>query len=409
MIKDPKLISIDNYTYSLPNERIAIFPLPERDTSKLLIAANDSISDDVFKKIPSYLPGESLVVFNDTRVVQARLIFYKKTGAKIEIFCLDPLDDSRDIQISLAKSSPVRWNCLVGNAKKWKNEVLQIEDKNKAFVLNASVIGKTEEIKQIEFSWEPKSMSFAEVLDMAGKTPLPPYIDREVIDNDKSRYQTIYANNSGSVAAPTAGLHFSDNVMQKLKEKEIETAKLTLHVGAGTFKPVSSGQIGNHSMHAEQILVSKDTLLQLKKYLDKKIISVGTTSVRTLETLYWWGVKLLKSEQPDNHFFDLQQWYPYEKHDNLPIAESAIDALLDYMDINNHNTIRGKTELIIVPGYDFKITDILITNFHQPGSTLLLLVAAFLGEKWKEAYKYAIDNDFRFLSYGDSCLFFKES
>ncbi|MFO8065968.1 MAG: S-adenosylmethionine:tRNA ribosyltransferase-isomerase [Bacteroidales bacterium] len=405
---DPKQISTLDYTYNLPKERIASFPLEERDSSKLLIAENGSLSDDVFHNITNYLPEDSLIVFNNTRVVQARLEFFKQSGARIEIFCLDPCGDVNDVQVALMENSSAKWNCLVGNAKKWKNnEELVLQHADNDFVLKAGLIGKQEETRQVQFSWMPKEKSFAEMLELFGKTPLPPYIERKAVEQDKSRYQTIFADKNGSVAAPTAGLHFSDKVLENLNKKKISRANLTLHVGAGTFKPVSAKVIKDHSMHAEQIVVEKKALEQLKYYCNKNIISVGTTSLRTLETLYWWGVKIHNGLYPEDHYFNLDQWFPYENNLKLISTKLAIDELLSYMERSKLEFIRGETELIIVPGYHFKLVDILITNFHQPGSTLLLLVAAFFGERWKEAYQYALDNEFRFLSYGDSCLFFK--
>ncbi|MBS4013629.1 MAG: S-adenosylmethionine:tRNA ribosyltransferase-isomerase [Bacteroidetes bacterium] len=401
-----KNISIDDFNYELPEGFIASHPLPERDSSKLLVCKNGAISEDVFNQIHKYLPEDSLLVFNDTKVVQARIEFYKNTGARLEVFCLQPAE-GKDVQVSLSKCSPVKWKCLVGNAKKWKDGFLEIKSINENIVLRARQVGTEEDARIIEFSWEPASMSFAEILDHIGKTPLPPYIDRNPVEEDKSRYQTIYASKEGSVAAPTAGLHFTSNVLSDLHKKNIQIANLTLHVGAGTFKPVSAKSIGDHSMHSEEIYIDLNTLLKLKQYSGKTIICVGTTSVRTLESLYWWGVKLIEEYIPDNHFFELSQWFPYKYVLNSIDFRDALDALIDYLQKNNLSYIKGKTELIIVPGYEYKTTKILITNFHQPKSTLLLLVAAFVGNVWKEAYQYAVNNKFRFLSYGDSCLFFK--
>ena len=406
MTSNPKNISIADFTFDLPTGFIAEHPLAERDKSRLLIASGSKISEDVFVNIDKHLPADSLLVYNDTRVVQARLIFYKNTGARIEIFCIDPAANVKDIQLALGKTANVEWNCLVGNAKKWKTGELTIQGANNSFLLKASLIGSKDEYRQIKFSWEPENLSFAEILEMAGRTPLPPYITREPEEDDKGRYQTIYAASKGSVAAPTAGLHFTDNVFKKLQEKSIENVRLTLHVGAGTFKPVSSNTIGEHNMHAEEIVVNEDALQKLLHSADKNIVSVGTTSLRTLETIYWWGVKLLNKELPDDGFFHLSQWYPYEFNKTKPSLREAISALLEYMKDEQIGMLRGNTELIIVPSYEFKTAKILITNFHQPQSTLLLLVAAFLGDEWRKAYEYAVENKFRFLSYGDSCLFF---
>ncbi len=403
-----KNISIDDYNYSLPEGYIASHPLPERDRSRLLISRNGLISEDVFNQIHKYLPENSLVVFNDTKVVQARLEFFKATGARIEIFCLQPYDE-KDVQVSLTKGSPVKWKCLVGNAKKWKEDFLEIRNAHENIVLKAGQIAADEDSRIIEFSWEPANKSFAEILDIAGKTPLPPYISRNPIDEDKCRYQTIYANKEGSVAAPTAGLHFTSEVLEELKRRNIQTANLTLHVGAGTFKPVSAKSIGEHNMHSEEIVINIQTVQKLKEYSDKTIICVGTTSVRTLESLYWWGVKLIRGYIPDNHFFELSQWFPYEVDSNNVDFSDALSAISNYMQENGLAYVKGKTELIIAPGYDYKTAKVLITNFHQPKSTLLLLVAAFIGDSWKTAYQFALNNKFRFLSYGDSCLFFKST
>jgi S-adenosylmethionine:tRNA ribosyltransferase-isomerase len=405
-MKDPRNISIEDYNYELPDSYIASHPVTERDSSRLLITKNGQISEDVFRNISDYLPENSLLVFNDTRVVQARLEFFKESGARIELFCLEPAQEEKDIQIALSKNSPVRWKCFVGNAKRWKNGLLKINNSEFGFELSAEVVRVDDDVRIIEFSWEPAGKSFSEILEIIGKTPLPPYIERKPVAEDKNRYQTIYAHHDGSVAAPTAGLHFSEAVFEKMMNKNIDIAKVTLHVGAGTFKPVSSENIGDHFMHAEKIVVSTDTLLKLKQNAKKIIISVGTTSARTLETIYWWGVKLKCGFLPKDGFFELNQWFPYEFDNNEISLEDSIDALLDYIKINNVNNIKGQTELIIVPSYKYRLVDILITNFHQPRSTLLLLVAAFIGGDWLKAYKFAIDRKFRFLSYGDSCLFF---
>lgn len=399
-------ISIAQYTYDLPEERIALHPLEQRDESNLLIYKGGNISKEIFRSIPSHLPESSLMVFNNTRVVQARLLFRKASGALIEIFCLEPAGAIRDIQLAFQDKGKSSWFCLVGNAKKWKQGDLELNvDEN----LTLSV-QKGEKIRDgyiIHFQWN-NELSFAEVLEMAGKTPLPPYIDRNAEEDDKHRYQTIFARHSGSVAAPTSGLHFTDTVMNSLAEKGIEKTYLTLHVGAGTFKPVSSETIGNHQMHHEQIIVQKETVQALLSHCHKNIISVGTTSLRTLESLYWLGVKLKNGYTIPESGFIIDQWEPYaeSKHEPLSPAE-AMETLLECMSRNAMTHIHGETSLIIVPGYKVRMANVLVTNFHQPGSTLLLLVAAFCGQDWKKIYDFALDNDFRFLSYGDSCLLFR--
>ncbi len=399
-------ISIAQYTYELPEERIAFHPLEQRDESNLLIYKEGRISKEVFKTISSHLPGASLMVFNNTRVVQARLLFRKSSGAWIEIFCLEPAGTIRDIQLAFKDRGRSSWFCLVGNAKKWKHGPLELRvDKN----LTLSV-EKGERVRDgyiIHFQWN-SGQSFAEVLEMAGKTPLPPYIGRKAEEDDKHRYQTIFARHSGSVAAPTSGLHFTDKVMESLEEQGIEKTYVTLHVGAGTFKPVSSDTIGNHEMHHEQIIVHKETLQALLNHCQGNIISVGTTSLRTLESLYWLGVKLKSGYIIPESGFVIDQWEPYAKSEHEPLSPAqAMETLLDYLSRNAMTHIHGETSLIIVPGYKVRMANVLVTNFHQPGSTLLLLVAAFCGQDWKNIYDFALDNDFRFLSYGDSCLLFR--
>ncbi|TVQ19750.1 MAG: S-adenosylmethionine:tRNA ribosyltransferase-isomerase, partial [Bacteroidetes bacterium] len=399
-------ISIAQYTYELPEERIALHPLDKRDESNLLIYKDGDVSKEVFKNISSHLPGASLMVFNNTRVVQARLLFRKPSGAWIEIFCLEPAGTIRDIQLAFQDRGRSSWFCLVGNAKKWKQGILDLTvDEN----LTLSV-EKGERIRDgyiIHFQWSSQQ-SFAEVLDVAGKTPLPPYIGRKAEKDDKHRYQTIFARHSGSVAAPTSGLHFTDKVMESLEQQHIEKTWVTLHVGAGTFKPVSSDTIGNHEMHHEQIIVQKETIQALLNHCQSNIISVGTTSLRTLESLYWLGVKLKSGYTIPESGFVIDQWEPYTKNEHHSISPAeAMDTLLEYMSRNAMTHIHGETSMIIVPGYKVKMASVLVTNFHQPGSTLLLLVAAFCGQDWKKIYDFALDNDFRFLSYGDSCLLFR--
>ncbi len=404
-----KNIEINKYTYNLPENYIAFQPLTNRDKSKLLISDNGKISEDIFANVYKYIPENSLTVFNDTRVVPARLIFFKDTGARIEIFCLKPVENATDMKVALSKHGKAQWECMVGNAKKWKEGELTLSVPNDEITLKAKLIEKKGDIKKIEFSWQPAKLTFVEILEVAGKTPLPPYITREAYSSDKNNYQTIYAKNNGSVAAPTAGLHFTSEVINSFKPKNIETTKLTLHVGAGTFKPVSEKTIGKHNMHAENIVVPHEAILKLKNYADNNIVSVGTTAMRTLETIYWWGVKLINGYMPEKSFFELSQWFPYDFKGKTPSFSESLDAILNFIKKNNLSNIKGKTELIIVPGYKFKTTNILITNFHQPKSTLLLLIAAFAGDEWEKVYEYALNNKFRFLSYGDSCIFTRKT
>ena len=400
-------ILIKDYDYPLPAERIAKFPLADRDQSKLLIYKNGKLSQDIFSQIHKHLPGNSLILFNETKVIRARLPFIKDTGAKIEIFCLEPVSPVSEIQMAFQQTKCVVWKCFVGNAKRWKTGQLKlsIPDGDSTMVLSAEKAGTMDQSVLVKFSWYPPEKTFAEILEKAGLVPLPPYLGREAVEEDKTRYQTIYAHYDGSVAAPTAGLHFTETVLQNLAKKNISTDKLILHVGAGTFKPVSSDKIIDHEMHTEKIIIRKSTIEKLLNSKSEKIVVVGTTTLRTLESLYWYGVKLLL-DGSCNFFID--QWDPYQNKYRVKLqVHKILEAILNEMDARKINELQGKTQLMIAPGYEFKIADILITNFHQPKSTLLLLVSAFIGNDWLKAYQYALNNDFRFLSYGDSCLFFK--
>ncbi|MCD4694915.1 MAG: S-adenosylmethionine:tRNA ribosyltransferase-isomerase, partial [Bacteroidales bacterium] len=355
-----------------------------------------------------YLPGNSLLIYNQTRVIQARIPFQKDTGAQIEIFCLEPESPTKEIQQAFELTSGVTWNCLVGNSKKWKAGGLTktFTIKNKSCKLYAEGIKKSENHSLVKFSWEPAQYSFSEVLEASGIIPLPPYMNRKAEDSDKNRYQTIYARSEGSVAAPTAGLHFTDAVFQKMKEKNIEIKEVTLHVGAGTFKPVSTENVSDHKMHTERICIPKNTIESILNRLNSPVTVVGTTTMRTLESLYWHGVKLIKSVTGSE--INIHQWDPYQTELNTGVSvEESLERVLKYMQRHKLEILSGQTQLMIVPGYHIRIPDILITNFHMPQSTLLLLVSAFMGEGWKDAYNYALANNFRFLSYGDSCLFFK--
>ena len=401
---NPGTLSIKNFTYILPEERIAKYPLPERDTSKLLIYKEGTITESIYRNIAEHIPADTLLVFNDTKVVEARLLFQKPTGGVIEIFCLEPHEQYGDVTTAMLQQGKVLWKCLVGGASKWKHgQVLEkkITGSANEFILSAKYIEKAEDSFVIELSWNNSSLSFAEVLHLVGAIPLPPYIKREADKNDTERYQTIYAHHDGSVAAPTAGLHFTDYIFKKLSEKNIQKDFVTLHVGAGTFKPVKVDTMDQHQMHAEYFSVSILTIKNIIEQLDKNIIAVGTTSLRTMESLYWLGV--MKSGVRSRES-GVSQWMPYENMNETISARESLNILLDWMEKNNLDIIVSKTQIIIVPGYQFKIVKGLITNFHQPQSTLLLLVAALTGDNWKKIYEYALENDFRFLSYGDGSL-----
>lgn len=397
----PAKISIKDYTYSLPEQKIAHYPLAERDASKLLVYKEGNITEDTYSHIDRYLPADSLLVFNNTKVVEARLLFQKPTGGVIEIFCLEPHEQYPDITSAMQQQEKVLWKCLVGGASKWKRGQVLEKKIGQEVILHASFVEKRTDHFIIALSWQP-AMSFAELLHLAGAIPLPPYIKREAEAPDTERYQTIYAHHDGSVAAPTAGLHFTDAIFKKLKRKNILTAFVTLHVGAGTFKPVKSETMEDHEMHAEFFDVSVDTVEYIRNNLHNCIVAVGTTSLRTMESLYWLGVKYATgNRQPIN---EITQW---EVYDTLPQNISPADALqslLHYMKKNSFERLMAKTQIIIAPGYKARIVNGLITNFHQPDSTLLLLVAALIGNDWKKVYQYALENEFRFLSYGDGNL-----
>lgn len=405
----PKNLSIQEFSYLLPEEKIANYPLAERDASKLLIYKEGVIKESLYKNIAADIPADALLVFNNTKVVAARLLFQKPSGGIIEIFCLEPYEQFADIHAAMQQQQKVVWQCLVGGASKWKpGQVLEklITIDHKEIKLQAAYIEKRTGSFLIELSWTPPDISFAEVLHHAGAIPLPPYIKRKAEPSDTERYQTIYANYDGSVAAPTAGLHFTDAIFTSLQKKNIQHAFVTLHVGAGTFKPVKADIMNEHEMHGEMIDVSYAAIEQLIANLDKTIIPVGTTSMRTIESLYWIGVKI--AMHPNNLLTDLTQWEAYDiPEQNIPAA-TALQTLLDWMKKNNTDRLFAKTQILIAPGYTLKIARGLITNFHQPQSTLLLLIAAIVGSNWKKIYDYALQHDYRFLSYGDGCLLFPE-
>ncbi|WP_291125840.1 S-adenosylmethionine:tRNA ribosyltransferase-isomerase [Flavobacterium sp. UBA6031] len=395
-------IYIDSFDYPLPDERIAKFPLARRDDSKLLIYKDSDITESKFSNLVNFLPDNCLLVYNNTRVIQARLVFHKATGARIEVFCLEPLEPS-DYALSLGATRKCDWKCMVGNLKKWKEGSLSklVEINGKTFTLNAQFIASKGNTHHIHFSWDNLDIHFAEILEKAGELPIPPYLNRETVESDLITYQTVYSKIKGSVAAPTAGLHFTAEVFESLKTKNIETEELTLHVGAGTFQPVKTKTVNEHHMHTEVISVQKSTIEHLLQKTGN-IIAVGTTSVRTLESLYYIGSSL---NHPKGDFLDLhvRQWMPYEDCQEISVYQ-ALQNILNYLNKNNLTTLHAETQIMIKPGYKFRIVNGMITNFHQPKSTLLLLVSAFVDGKWKEIYDYALSNDFRFLSYGDSSL-----
>lgn len=400
----PSEIHISDYTYHLPAERIAQYPLAERDASRLLIYDQD-IKEDVFKNISTYLPEKSLLVFNNTKVVQARLFFTTATGAKVEVFCLEPADELRDMASAMSRMKTVRWKCLVGRASKWKEKVLKLQHKD--FELAVELVGRDADNFIVEFNWQPEQLSFAEILDKAGVMPIPPYLHRQSEELDLTRYQTVYARYEGSVAAPTAGLHFTPLVLETLKNKQISTAELSLHVGAGTFKPVKSETLKEHDMHFEMIDVPLVVIEKLYAQLEAAlpVIAVGTTSLRTLESLYWMGIKAAAQQALPPEEMVIRQWDPYEERETITAA-AALKQLLRWVELHGLERLNTKTQILISPPYRLKIAQALITNFHQPNSTLLLLVAAVVGAPWRTIYNYALEHNFRFLSYGDSSLLF---
>ena len=406
LISNVQNINITEYDYPLPDERIAKYPLAERDASKLLILKNNNISENQFRNIGDYLPEKSVLVFNETKVVRARLQFVKDSGAAIEVFCLEPITGNGDYQLAFSACSPVEWHCLVGNSRRWKDGLLTmpLNIKGKDVVLKAERVEKTDAYSVIRFSWEPAEISFADVLETAGEIPLPPYLHREAEPSDRDRYQTVFAKYEGSVAAPTASLHLTKPLIAKLKEQGHTIEEVTLHVGAGTFRPVATDTIGEHEMHSESIIVKKQCIEHLHDNIGRTIIPVGTTSMRTIESVYWLGVMLLE-QGFDERNLHVNQWFPYQDRATLPYAKESLAAILKYLEMHHLDALHATTALMIAPSCPIMITKALITNFHQPKSTLLLLVSALIGEKWKEAYKFALEHEFRFLSYGDSCLF----
>jgi S-adenosylmethionine:tRNA ribosyltransferase-isomerase len=400
----PQNISINEYDYHLPDDKIAAHPLAERDASKLLLYKNGQIEETLFANIANHLPANSLLVFNNSKVINARIKFTKPSGSTIEIFCLEPHGNITEYNLVMQANKAIQWKCLVGGAAKWKEDILtkEVIINNEKIILTATKIEKIREAFIIEFSWSNSQYSFATIIEAAGFVPLPPYIKRQTEVNDTSRYQTIYAAHDGSVAAPTAGLHFSDNVFAQLAAKNINKAYVTLHVGAGTFKPVKANTMAEHEMHAEYIDVHIGTIKTILNNIGN-ITAVGTTSIRTIETLYWIAIKVMKD--PNCNDLQIQQWDAYTfTNNNVVSATDALSQLISWMENKKLETIFTRTQILIAPGYQFKIANRLVTNFHQPKSTLLLLVSAAIGSQWKILYDYALKNNFRFLSYGDSNL-----
>ncbi len=410
---DPKKISILDYTYDLPADRIALHPLAERDASKLLVYKNANIEEDIYKNIAEHLPAESLLIFNNTKVIKARIRFQKSSGGIIEIFCLEPFEAINEYSHVMNQKGSATWKCMIGGVSKWKEGELSLESGVKSLELKATLIEKLADAYLVEFYWSPADLTFAEVLEHCGDIPLPPYIKRKTEEADTDRYQTVYAKDEGSVAAPTAGLHFTPGIFTKLAAKNILTDFVTLHVGAGTFKPVKAATMQEHEMHAEWIDVSAAVIENLAEQIDKTVVAVGTTSLRTIESLYWMGVKA--NLTPAVEQLQINQWEVYEeplKNSSLS-AKEALAALLKWMKEGNRDRLFTQSQILIAPGYHFKIAKAIITNFHQPQSTLLLLVAAAIGNDlpdgqagWRKIYNYAMQHEFRFLSYGDGSLLF---
>lgn len=406
MKEDPKHIRISEFNYPLPDERIAKFPLPVRDQSKLLLYRHGEVTEDIFTSLPDYLPANSLMIFNNTKVIQARLHFHKETGALIEVFCLEPVQPN-DYALNFQQTEHAAWLCMIGNLKKWKEGALkrEITVKGKPLTLTAERGACHGTSHWVDFRWNNPEITFADILEVFGELPIPPYLNRETQESDKETYQTVYSKIKGSVAAPTAGLHFTPRVLDALREKGVALEELTLHVGAGTFKPIKSEEIEGHEMHTEYISVNRSTLEKLVAH-EGKAIAVGTTSVRTLESLYHIGVTLLHNPNATEEDLHVKQWQPYETalETAATPAVDALQAIIAYLDRHHMETLHSSTQIIIAPGYEYRIVKAMVTNFHQPQSTLLLLVSAFLHGDWRKIYDYALAHDFRFLSYGDSSL-----
>jgi S-adenosylmethionine:tRNA ribosyltransferase-isomerase len=402
---NPKNISAKEYNYTLPEDKIAKYPLNERDASNLLIYDQGRIKKEIFRNIPDYIQDDYLLVFNNAEVVYSRLKFKKETGAKIEIFCLEPIEP-QEYNLAFQSNQKTIWRCLVGNLKKWKTGELkkEISVNEKIAILTARKKQRDSNYVDIEFSWDNQDITFSDILDHSGIVPIPPYLKRDSEKIDKTRYQTIYSRVKGSVAAPTAGLHFTKSVMNKLKENNIPFSEITLHVGAGTFRPVKAETVAEHEMHTEHFSVSLKTIEELIKN-QKRILAIGTTSVRTLESLYWLGQKINNLNSQKNDRIKLNQWDHLELPSEISLKES-LKYIAEHLKVHQLESLNASTQIMITPGYQFKVIDAMVTNFHQPQSTLLMLIAAFVGEDWEKIYEFALNNNFRFLSYGDSSLLF---
>ena len=405
MITDPRYLEVAQFDYTLPTQKIALHPLSERDASKLLIYQDGNIRDTVFSSLPQQLISGSSLIFNQTKVIPARLIIEKPTGGQIEVFCLEPASGERDMNQALSTRGSLTLHCLVGGASKWKKGVV-LQQSNQTIELNIEMVNKTADTFVLHFHWSPAHLSFSQILEQFGQTPLPPYLKRKPIDTDSYRYQTVYAQQEGSVAAPTAGLHFTPETIKQLHEKNIQVDSITLHVGAGTFKPVKAAQMQEHEMHQEWIDVEIGFLEKWLNHLNQPLVAVGTTSLRTLESLYWMGVK--ETLNPSNEIPILSQWECYElEKAGVPLSQS-LSTIIHLLKEKKQDRLVTQTGLLIAPGYTFKTADALVTNFHQPRSTLLLLIAAFIGEDWEKVYAHALKNEYRFLSYGDSSLLWRK-
>ncbi len=394
-------INLRDYEYTLPEDRIAKHPLEKRDASKLLFYQNGKISHYHFYDLPDLLPSDTLLVYNDTKVIPARLIFQRETGATIEVFLLAPVGPTTVISEIMQATYPVTWETMIGNAKRWKNsEILRgrVTLNGKEVILTAEIVDR--EARLVRFTWSDSEVAFVDIVEASGEVPLPPYLNRKPIEEDRNRYQTVYSKNEGAVAAPTAGLHFTEEVFAALRKKGIQEAEVTLHVSAGTFQPIKVDHVNEHPMHSEQIQVNRQTVQKLIE-TKGKIVAVGTTSVRTLESLYWFGVKLIEGKGEDVF---IPKLFAYEERGAYPSKNEALRAVLNWMEVKGLESVFGSTEIFIFPGYSYRVIDGLITNFHQPGSTLVLLIATILGEDWKKVYQEALAQNYRFLSYGDSSL-----
>jgi S-adenosylmethionine:tRNA ribosyltransferase-isomerase len=401
----PSDLAIADFTYDLPDERIALYPLAQRDASKLLVYKGGQISETIFTQLPNQLPKNSFLVFNETRVISARLFFENRNNKRIEIFCLEPAEEIGTPYQGLERTASVRWKCMVGHLKSWKEEVLELVAGD--LKLQAKKISREAALVEIEFNWTPEEYTFAQVLEICGQLPIPPYLNRATEESDNKQYQTVYSRKEGSVAAPTAGLHFTSEVFKALEAKNIQTAQLVLHVGAGTFQPVKAEKIADHQMHAEYIEISRQLIERLLDQSDEPVIAVGTTSLRSLESLYWMGCKVVRTANISIEALEVQQWEAYSAEYAEISKSQSLKALLRWMRNHDIETLVCKTRILIAPPYELKIASGIITNFHQPQSTLLLLIAAVIGDNWRKVYDYALAHDFRFLSYGDSSLLLK--